>query len=341
LESFTKARDKITAKMASSDSPNPLRPYYVPPSAGFYDPVPPQNSTLNSNRAFTSSRNGTVKTSVGSSARNIFTDIDYSDYLSDDSPSVTELIRSFLDDIFQKYSTILLAQPFEVAKVILQCQITESGEAAGARETERGRREYAEDYYEGVRTLSRNSDVEGKANEIQAEEDSENDEPNYFTSNPRADPYASQRRHQRERTFSDSSNPSITSSGRSRKASDRSTTLNSKTSSQLVLVRRGAVLEVLGQVWQKEGAWGVWKGTNATFVYSILMGTVQSWTGSVLSAIISIPDPGLGGDIGDSVYPLATLGVSVAAGAIAALLLAPIDMIRTRYVSSFPSRIDT
>jgi len=70
-------------------------------------------------------------------------------------------------------------------------------------------------------------------------------------------------------------------------------------------------------------------GQNATFVYNILMRTLGSWTGSFLSAVLSLPDPGMG-EITDSADPLASLGVAVAACTITALILAPIDIVRTR-----------
>jgi fusion and transport protein UGO1 len=103
--------------------------------------------------------------------------------------------------------------------------------------------------------------------------------------------------------------------------------------------RPDSLLEVLAQLWQKESAWGVWKGTNMTFVYNFLLKTTESWTRSLLSALLNVPDPGLvsgaarglgGLDIMDSPNPLTSLGVAVAAAAIAGLALAPLDLIRTR-----------
>jgi fusion and transport protein UGO1 len=45
---------------------------------------------------------------------------DYSDYLSDSSPSSVEAVKRTLDDWAYKYFSILLAQPFDVAKTVLQ-----------------------------------------------------------------------------------------------------------------------------------------------------------------------------------------------------------------------------
>jgi mitochondrial fusion and transport protein UGO1 len=106
------------------------------------------------------------------------------------------------------------------------------------------------------------------------------------------------------------------------------------------LKRPDSIIEVLSQLWTKEGAWGVWKGTNATFVYSVFFKTVESWTRSMIAAVANVPDPGLIAglgltvDVADSPYPWVSLGVAVAAAGIAGILLAPLDIVRTKSVSS-------
>ncbi len=104
------------------DGPNPLRPYYVPPSPrspSFINgelPSPISYSSKNVSSSTSSSR------SLGSSARNILADMDYTDYLSDASPSPREIGRSLVEHAIWKYTSIFLAQPFDVAKIVLQAQ---------------------------------------------------------------------------------------------------------------------------------------------------------------------------------------------------------------------------
>jgi mitochondrial fusion and transport protein UGO1 len=96
------------------------------------------------------------------------------------------------------------------------------------------------------------------------------------------------------------------------------------------------LIEVIAQLWQKESAWGVWKGTNSTFVYNFLLKTIESWTRSLLSALLNVPDPVMlssssgGLDIMDSPNPVISLTVAVAAAGIAGVLLSPLDIVRTR-----------
>lgn len=90
-------------------------------------------------------------------------------------------------------------------------------------------------------------------------------------------------------------------------------------------------MEVIGQEWSKEGAWGVWKATNVTFIYGIVHKTLESWLRSMISAVLNIPDPGLAtADVVGSPNPWTSLGVAVAAAATAGLILAPMDLVRTK-----------
>ena len=109
--------------------------------------------------------------------------------------------------------------------------------------------------------------------------------------------------------------------------------------------RTDSILEVIGALWTKEGVWGVWKGTNATFIYGALLRTFENWARSFLSAVLNAPDPGLaaggmgaGLDVIDSPYPWASLGIAIGAAAMAGIVLVPLDIIRTRYVLSLEAR---
>ena len=118
----------------STEGPNPLRPYYVPPSVNTPSLVLGELSSATSY----SNKNGssTVPTSrsLGSSARNILADMDYSEYLSQSSPSPGEIGRSLVEHAIWKYTSIFLAQPFDVAKTVLQAQ-TGNVERGSAKDT--------------------------------------------------------------------------------------------------------------------------------------------------------------------------------------------------------------
>jgi len=105
-----------TPAMATSrDAPNPLRPYYIPPSIGL-PPDTPQNQTS----AAPYSSRSSPKPSLGSQARDILSDLDYDSYFPETSPTVAGHAKRLLDQALWNYTSVLLAQPFEVAKTILQ-----------------------------------------------------------------------------------------------------------------------------------------------------------------------------------------------------------------------------
>ncbi len=145
-------------------------------------------------------------------------------------------------------------------------------------------------------------------------DDSDPDEPAYFTSSaPSSLSYSPSRRRRRH-------------------DSDGSYTPPAKTSTpahHLVLKRSDSILEVISQEWTKEGGWGVWKASNTTFVYSLLLQSLEKWSSGLWSALLNVPDE-VTTELSGSPYPWASLAVALAAAATAGIILAPIDLIRTK-----------
>ena len=103
----------------SRDAPNPLRPYYIPPSIG-PPPDVPQTQTVSSLPPAFKPPTNTSKASLGSQARDILSDLDYDAYFPETSPTIAGHAKKLLDHALWNYTSVLLAQPFEVAKTILQ-----------------------------------------------------------------------------------------------------------------------------------------------------------------------------------------------------------------------------
>ncbi|KAH7135347.1 mitochondrial carrier domain-containing protein [Dendryphion nanum] len=303
----------------SRDAPNPLRPYYIPPSIG----LPPDTPQNQSAPALTYSSRTPPKPSFGSSARDILSDLDYDSYLPDDSPTLAAHAKRLFDQALWNYTSVLLAQPFEVAKLILQVHHATGQAPPGL-------------FGNGEEHKSRPSSLASGKFEDYPSDESDDDSPSYFTSTaPRP------RSQYSENTRSPERSPQRRRPRHTPSRSDASTPTQAPppAARRLELRKADSLFEVIAQLWQKESAWGVWKGTNATFIYNFLLKTTESWTRSMLSALLNIPDPmgisagGLGGlDIIDSPSPLLSLAVAVTASAIAAFTLAPLDLIRTRLV---------
>ncbi|KAI4201379.1 MAG: hypothetical protein LQ350_003298 [Teloschistes chrysophthalmus] len=317
--------------MTAPREPNPLRPYYIPPSLG-------DRTTPSANSANTSGKHGSSSsasaTSFGSSARNILADMDYSEMLSDSAPSSTATIKSLADQALWKYTSVFLAQPFEIAKTVLQVRLQsiESQSSTSASAADEARRK---------RTQQRHDDAHKTYN--LSSSDSEYDSPSYFTATaPLKQTPPRQSRARRRRGSPGPRSPSHFPHTNPRSAPH---TLDLRSSSSLTAV--------LSALWQTEGAWGIWKGTNSTYIHSILLSTITSFARSFLAAIFAVPDPNLsfqispsigsagGLDILSSPAPMATLAVAVSAAGLAGIILAPLDIARTKLMltpSTHPPR---
>lgn len=95
---------------------NPLRPYYIPPTIG----EPPHTASSSAADANPFSHGGNATNNAASKARGVFHDLDYNEYLSEPSSSMMQNVKDLVDELLWKYTSVLMAQPFEVAKTILQ-----------------------------------------------------------------------------------------------------------------------------------------------------------------------------------------------------------------------------
>ncbi|CAJ2506479.1 Uu.00g006090.m01.CDS01 [Anthostomella pinea] len=285
---------------------NPLRPYYIPPTIG------DQSDSLPSRPSPSSHANATSG-NYASKARDIFPDLDYNNHLDEISPSTVQSVKQTVDELLWKYTSVLMAQPFEVAKTILQVRSQDDLGALGAAPVEakrpviaRPRRSVYDEY-----------------------PDSDSEPDDYFTSNAPYTPTPSHRTQHR-RGSSPIESP---------KANAKPTLLPH----QLGLRRPDSIFDVLSQLWSKEWAWGVWKGTNTTFLYTVLQSLLENWSRSLLSALLNVPDLGVKDDVERLVdiaspYPWASLCVAAAAAVATGLILAPLDLVRTRLIVTSTGR---
>ncbi|KAL2863500.1 mitofusin complex protein UGO1 [Aspergillus lucknowensis] len=289
--------------MSSCDGPNPLRPYYIPTSIG-----------LDQDASFSSPPNASSAQVFGGSARDLLPDLDYSDYL-DSSPSVAGWIRDALDRALWRYTNVLTSQPFDVAKTILQAYVVPDDSREG--QFPRGGQQRSD-------WDSRTDSYDDMGSDGDEEHDlSSDDESSYFTS-----------------TVPTVTSPSVR---RGRKAprhriTDRTGYIapsSSKSSSRhaLTIKNPSSLMEVLSQLWSTSGPTSPWKTTNATFIYSLLLPTLNTFIRSLLAAIVGLPEddvtPAVASDILTSTSPVATLVLSFISTSLSAMLLSPIDTART------------
>ncbi|KAI2629264.1 mitochondrial carrier [Hypomontagnella submonticulosa] len=291
---------------------NPLRPYYIPPSIGEQvGSLPSQPNPFSHGNATTAP---STSSKYASRARDIFSDIDYKDHLEDISPSTIQSIKQLIDELLWKYTSVMMAQPFEVAKTILQVRSQDDLGGLNASAAPKP----------SPSLVSPKNPLFDEANLS----DSDPEESAYFSSSTPYTPTPSTRSHRRR-----GSSPEP----------PKSPTKPALLPHQLALKRPDSIFDVISQLWSKESAWGVWKGTNATFLYTILQSLLENWSRSLLSALLNVPDLGLKDDVDRLVdvaspYPWASLCVAAAAAVATGLILAPLDLVRTRLIVTSTAR---
>ncbi|KAK9364784.1 mitochondrial carrier domain-containing protein [Lipomyces kononenkoae] len=320
--------------MAANTGPmSPLRPYYQRPELVFHSGVPDLAITKADNGTSSSASSFSTSSlfSMGSSqADSILADLDYADYL--ELPNTSELVRGLTNALLTRYSSTFLAQPFEVAKMVLQCgryerprmriKSTHSSSSTNTPTTleKRGRG-------------SRIDDIDTFEIDVLDDED---DEVQYFTT---AGEPSSRQAAKHRRVGSVSSSGSVESSSSHASGSKRNSSgrglhrKRSEPSAEIYRIgaHRPYIRAAMGALWTKDGPWGVWRGTNVAFVQNIIFTTFESWLSAFFSAIFSLPDPS-SLEIADSSHPIVSLIASVTATTLTALALSPLDIVRTKLI---------
>ncbi|KAK5683086.1 hypothetical protein LTS10_004617 [Elasticomyces elasticus] len=310
-----------------SREPNPLRPYSAyyraptigPPPSALASPIQPHTGRPTSGSA----------ASISSTARDLLPELDID--LKTSAGEAWQNTRSLLDTLVYRYTSVLLAQPFDVAKTVLQVSLPPQSEiATGATQRRRidpRRRE------EGLRSTSRLRDSPSPSSS-----DNEDDEiPDYFsTTAPRS------RSPRKRRRTPPSASASPTPTPRNR--------VPPHPEYKLRLKNPASITHALSNLYTTSGALGLWRGTNTTFLYSFLLRSTDTFIRSLLLAVLGLPDiaspdqstaglgSGLSGstftglDLSDSPSPFSSLLAVGLASCLSGLLLAPLDLIRTRLI---------
>jgi mitochondrial fusion and transport protein UGO1 len=102
-----------------------------------------------------------------------------------------------------------------------------------------------------------------------------------------------------------------------------------------------SLLDAISSVASRSGALSVWRGTNTTFIYSILSKTLETFFRSFLAALFGVAEQDVlfsssstvpDSAVLSSLSPAATVLIATAASSLSALVLAPVDAARTRLI---------
>lgn len=221
------------------------------------------------------------------------------DYVIDLEVHSSENITKLGHSMLSLYSKVTISQPFEVTRMLLQ----------------------AGDW----KTAKRATPKTPRVREI-IDNDSESDEEaDYFTSTSDLTGKGARKSDRLtgggQETAPDDSK-AVISYKRQWKEQGFSETIDPNTS---------RVMDVLSALNLKDGLRGLWRGMQTTFLLDALTTTLESWISGFLSAVIGIPDP-LFVEPLHSPSPIVSLAVGTAASVLTALILSPIDIIRTKFI---------
>ncbi|KAK4544241.1 hypothetical protein LTR36_004451 [Oleoguttula mirabilis] len=337
--------------ISNSREPNPLRPYYVPPSVG---PAPSSSPSQPPHAARPPTR--APSASLSSSARDLLPDIDVD--FQGSASEAWQNTRALFDALLYKYISVLLAQPFDVAKIVLQVSLPPSTAATGTGPRRRTEPRQPHSYQDGSYSdASGRHQEDDDDEETDATEDTGNesdDMPDYFSS---AAPQSSRSRSPRKRRRtppSEELSPTPTPTPKNRRERDPQPEYH------LNLKRPDSTTHVISAIYTTSGAVGLWRGTNCTFLYNVLLRTTDAFIRSLLLAMLGLPEiagPGPSGlgsafhvtggmglsglDLSDSPNVVSSVVVVGLSSCLAGLLLSPLDVVRTRLVvtpTSHPPR---
>lgn len=327
--------DKDRFPLSSSREPNPLRPYYIPPSIG----PAPSIASISPNAT---TRAHASTTSMSNSAREYIPDLDLN--FKGSAGEAWQSTRSLLDALVYRYVSVLLAQPFDVAKVVLQVSLPAPAEEALPSSSRRmsPRRSGYTARHSSTRGVEDDWNAQVSQDDDYESEQSDDDVPDYFSSTA---PRSRSPRRRRRTPPSPELSSSPTPSPRDRREQ------NPEQEHRLHLKKPESITLAISALYNTSGAVGLWRASNCTFLYSAMLRTTDSFIRSLLLAIVGLPEilgpdnsglaPALGvpGSLGfsgidlyDSPNPIGSLIIVGLSSCLAGLLLSPLDLIRTRLI---------
>lgn len=213
------------------------------------------------------------------------------------SESNRELLKTLLQEATLRYLSLLMTQPFEIAKTILQCQYHAKPRLQEDKISEKRTYEESDD---SVSISSNESDQSYLYN------------PNISTVSL-----------------------NMSSTLKENIVDREGYVLLPMENNELLFpwqinVQNSTIRTVISALWDKEGIFGLWKAQNVSYIYNILFSIIESWTSSFLSSVLSFPD--FFSYAIDFDHLISSFFISLASSAFTSFLLAPIDTARTRII---------
>lgn len=263
--------------------------------------------------------------------KNMVSDLEFSEYF--DLNNIGELLKSLINSFVRNYIRCLVSQPFEVARLLLQVgdfQTLKStalnlsggsgpGSSSGLSSSSKKRIQFDEFTEQEKNEKNSNDDAMDIYDTYDDEDD--DDELNYFQP---INPTESEIIHSKTRTIK----KKTIKPKKFKSSSEAVKEVRCKHYLKPVSLN---TVDVMSTLLTAEGLRGLWRGSNITFITNALSSTLEAWITGFVSPFLQIPDPFFV-DVTHSSDPSTTLILSLSASVLTGLLLAPLDLIRTKMI---------
>ncbi|CUM50235.1 uncharacterized protein AC631_00140 [Debaryomyces fabryi] len=238
----------------------------------------------------TTASNGTDK--------NYIYDLEFQEYF--DFNNLSELLKNLVWNFCKNYFKVLLSQPLEIVRLVLQVGTFDFSDSPPKRPSR---------YSRLLNKLNTKSSDTPQLTDISDESDGE---VNYFES-----PSPSMNLpKEKSRTKSPSKIRKL--------RYDRKT--KNKNKIQPVSLH---TVDIMSSIIAKDGPFALFRGINASFIHQTLSHTIEAWITGFISPFLGIPDPFFL-DLTHLTEPLKSLWLSVLACVLTGLILMPLDLIKVR-----------
>ncbi|RLV89951.1 Mitochondrial fusion and transport protein UGO1 [Spathaspora sp. JA1] len=253
--------------------------------------------------------------------KNYIYDLEFSEYF--DFHNLVELFKNLFWNFIKNYTKVLLSQPLEIVRLVLQVGKFEFKKSS----------EKPQPLTEISKPKRLLNDEQGEFSSpvpYTTEEDYDDDDTiDYFQSNIEnieQSVWSNEQSRQQLDSYSDSK--------KKKRSKHRSGSRINKIQPKSI-----HTLDIMSAIVNKDGPFALFRGINASFIYQTLSHTIEAWITGFISPFLGIPDPFFL-DLTHSNDPFKSLWLSVSACVLTGLVLIPLDLIRVRLmVTQFNSSV--
>lgn len=271
------------------------------------------------------------------SDKNYVYDLEFNEYF--ESNNLIEVFKNLLGNFVRSYIKVLLTQPLEIVRLVLQVGKFNFSETASKTskkldlskskrllsetedETEATTEQDEDEYTRPQRSIIYDSDRD-------VDNEDEDEEPiNYFQSQNEQQVWSG---HE-VGGFNKTATP--TKQGKKSYRDGKKRLRNNK-----IKPKSLHTADILTAIINKDGPFAVFRGINASFIYQTLSHTIEAWITGFASPFLGIPDPFFL-DLTHSNDPFKSLWLSVTACVLTGIVLMPLDLIRVKFmITQFNSK---